>query len=58
MTSFALFLLRRLLGIAILVWAVTLAAFGLLRVGVPSPAVDAQINAQLGQGEPGRDVHG
>jgi peptide/nickel transport system permease protein len=51
-TSFALFLLRRLLGIAILVWAVTLAAFGLLRVGVPSPAVDAQINAQLGQGEP------
>jgi peptide/nickel transport system permease protein len=41
-----------LLGIAILVWAVTLAAFGLLRVGVPSPAVDAQINAQLGQGEP------
>lgn len=52
MTSFALFLLRRLLGIAILVWAVTLAAFGLFRVGVPSPAADAQINAQLGLGEP------
>jgi peptide/nickel transport system permease protein len=51
-TSFALFLLRRLLGIAILVWAVTLAAFGLFRVGVPSPATDAQINAQLGPGEP------
>ena len=52
MTSFALFLLRRLLAIAVLVWALTLAAFGLFRVGVPSPAADAQINAQLGQGEP------
>jgi len=51
-TSFALFLLRRLLGIVVLVWAVTLAAFALFRVGVPSPAADAQINAQLGPGEP------
>lgn len=52
MVSFALFLLRRLLGIAVLVWAVTLAAFGLFRAGVPSPVVTAQINAQLGRGEP------
>ena len=33
-------------------WVVTLAAFGLFRAGVPSPVVDAQVNAQLGQGEP------
>ncbi len=52
MTRFALFLVRRLLGIAVLVWAVTLTAFGLMRVGVPSPSTDAQINAQLGAGEP------
>ena len=50
--SFALFLLRRLLGIVVLVWVATLAAFGLFRAGVPSPVVDAQVNAQLGQGEP------
>ncbi len=50
--SFALFLLRRLLAIVVLVWAVTLAAFGLFRVGVKSPATTAQINAQLGAGEP------
>jgi peptide/nickel transport system permease protein len=50
--SFVLFLFRRLLGIVVLVWAVTLLAFGLFRVGVPSPATDAQINAQLGPGEP------
>jgi peptide/nickel transport system permease protein len=49
---FVLFLFRRLLGIVVLVWAVTLLAFGLFRVGVPSPATDAQINAQLGPGEP------
>jgi peptide/nickel transport system permease protein len=47
-----LFLFRRLLGIMVLVWAVTVLAFGLFRVGVPSPATDAQINAQLGPGEP------
>lgn len=50
--SFALFLLRRLLGIAVLVWVVTLAAFGLFRAGVPSPVVTAQLNVQLGRGEP------
>ncbi len=50
--SFALFLLRRLLTIVVLGWAVTLAAFGLFRVGVKSPATTAQINAQLGAGEP------
>jgi peptide/nickel transport system permease protein len=51
-TSFALFLVRRLLGIVVVVWAVTLAAFGLFRAGVPSPSVQAQINQQLGLGEP------
>jgi peptide/nickel transport system permease protein len=51
MTRFALFLLRRLLGIAVLAWAVTLAAFGLFRAGVPSAAATAQINAQLGRGQ-------
>jgi peptide/nickel transport system permease protein len=50
--SFALFLLKRLLGIAVLVWATTLAAFGLFRLGVPSPVVTAQIDRQLGSGEP------
>jgi len=50
--SFALFLLRRLLTIVVLGWAVTLAAFGLFRVGVKSPSTTAQINAQLGEGEP------
>jgi peptide/nickel transport system permease protein len=51
-TSFALFLIRRLLGIVVLVWGVTLAAFALFRLGVPSQLADTQINAQLGQGEP------
>jgi peptide/nickel transport system permease protein len=50
--SFALFLVRRLLGIVVLVWVVTLVAFGLFRAGVPSLSTDAQINAQLGAGEP------
>ena len=49
---FAFFLLRRLLAIVVLAWVVTLAAFGLFRVGVESPAATAQINAQLGAGEP------
>jgi peptide/nickel transport system permease protein len=52
LTGFALFLLRRLLGIAVLAWVVTLAAFGLFRIGVPSQFADRQINAQLGQGKP------
>lgn len=52
MASFTLFLLRRLLGIVVLVWVTTLVAFGLFRVGVPSQLADTQINAQLGQGEP------
>jgi peptide/nickel transport system permease protein len=51
-TSFALFLVRRLLGIVVLVWAVTLAAFGLFRAGGASPASRVQIDTQLGQGEP------
>jgi peptide/nickel transport system permease protein len=48
----ALFVLRRLLAIVVLAWVVTLAAFGLFRVGVENPATTAQINAQLGVGEP------
>lgn len=52
MTGFALFLLRRLLGTVVLIWVVTLAAFALFRLGVPSELADRQINAQLGQGEP------
>ena len=51
-TSFALFMLRRLLGIVVLVWVVTLAAFVLFRLGVPSQLADTQINAQLGRGAP------
>lgn len=50
-TDVALFSLKRLLGIAVLVWATTLAALGLFRVGVPSPVVTAQIDRQLGPGE-------
>ncbi|MGH3153469.1 MAG: ABC transporter permease [Streptosporangiaceae bacterium] len=52
MRRLALFLFRRLLGIAVLVWAVTLAAFGLFLAGVPSSAGNAQLAAQLGRGEP------
>lgn len=47
----ALFLLRRLLGIAVLAWATTLATFALLRLGIPNPAIDAQISQQLGPGQ-------
>jgi peptide/nickel transport system permease protein len=49
---FALFLVRRLVAIVLLAWAVTLGAFVLFRVGVESPAASAQINAQLGAGDP------
>jgi peptide/nickel transport system permease protein len=52
MKALMLVLFRRLLGIAVLVWAVTLAAFALYRAGLTTPAVNADINAQLGQGEP------
>lgn len=48
----ATFLLRRLLAIVALAWVVMLAAFGLFRVGVESPAATAQIDTQLGAGEP------
>ncbi len=50
--GFALFLVRRLLAIVILAWAVTVAAFALFRIGGQSPATTAQINAQLGVGQP------
>jgi peptide/nickel transport system permease protein len=50
-TGFARFLLRRLLGIVVLVWVTTLAAFVLLRVGVPSQGMDVQITQQLGAGQ-------
>ncbi|HEY3904894.1 MAG TPA: ABC transporter permease [Streptosporangiaceae bacterium] len=49
---FALFLFRRLLLIVVLAWITTLGAFWLFRVGVESPAAAAQINAQLGAGDP------
>ena len=52
MRGFALVLPRRLLGIAVVVWAITLAGFALYRAGLATPAVNAEINAQLGQGEP------
>jgi peptide/nickel transport system permease protein len=52
MRGFVLVLFRRLLGIAVLVWAVTLATFALYRAGLATPAVNAEINAQLGPGEP------
>jgi peptide/nickel transport system permease protein len=51
MSGFLFFLLRRLIGVVVLAWVVTLAAFGLFRIGVPSELADRQINAQLGQGE-------
>jgi peptide/nickel transport system permease protein len=49
--SLARFLLRRLLGIAVLAWAATAATFALLRVGIPNPGVDAAISQQLGPGQ-------
>ena len=52
MAGFGRFLLRRLLGIIVLVWATTVAAFVLLRVGPPSRAMEAQISQQLGAGQP------
>jgi peptide/nickel transport system permease protein len=52
MPGYALFVLRRLLGIAALVWLSTLAAFGLFHAGVPDRAADVQITAQLGPGQP------
>jgi peptide/nickel transport system permease protein len=50
--GFALFLGRRLLGIAILAWAVTVVAFAMFRVAVVGELADVEINAQLGAGEP------
>src|SRR5580698_4274990 len=51
-TQLTLFLLRRLLGIAVLAWAATAVTFGLLRVGIPNPGIDAAISQQLGPGQP------
>jgi peptide/nickel transport system permease protein len=50
--ALARFLLRRLLGIAVLAWAATAATFALLRVGIPNPGIDAAISRQLGPGQP------
>lgn len=50
--SLARFLLRRLLGIAVLAWAATAATFALLRVGIPNPGIDAALSQQLGPGQP------
>jgi peptide/nickel transport system permease protein len=52
MRGFVLVLFRRLLGIVVLVWAVTVAAFALYRAGLETPAVNTEINSQLGPGEP------
>ena len=52
MTALARFLVRRLLGIAVLAWATTAATFALLRVGIPNPGIDAAISRQLGPGQP------
>ena len=52
MTQLARFLLRRLLGIAILAWATTAVTFALLRVGIPNPGIDAAVSQQLGPGQP------
>jgi peptide/nickel transport system permease protein len=65
-TRLAVFLLRRLAEIALIVWAATLAVFGLFRLGVPNPVIDAQVSQQLGPGQPawqyahyvGRLLHG
>ena len=46
------FLIRRLLGIAVLALATTAATFALLRVGIPNPGIDAAISRQLGPGQP------
>jgi peptide/nickel transport system permease protein len=50
--ALARFLLRRLLGIAVLAWATTAATFALLRVGIPNPGIDAALSRQLGPGRP------
>ena len=52
MGALARFLLRRLLGIAVLAWATTAATFALLRVGIPNPGIDAALSQQLGPGQP------
>ena len=52
MAGFGRFLLRRLLGIIVLVWATTVAAFVLLRVGPPSAGMETEISQQLGAGQP------
>src|ERR1700744_4161474 len=50
--GFACCLGRGLGGIAVLAWAVTVAAFVLFRVAVVGELADVEINAQLGAGEP------
>ena len=57
MAGFGRFLLRRLLGTIVLVWATTVAAFVLLRVGPPSASMDAQISQQLGAGQPATEQY-
>lgn len=54
MRGLLLVLLRRLLGIVLIVWVVTLVSFVLYRTGVAdaSATTNAQISAQLGPGEP------
>jgi peptide/nickel transport system permease protein len=52
MTRLALLVARRLLGIAVLAWAASAVTFGLLRVGIPNPGIDAAVSQQLGPGQP------
>jgi peptide/nickel transport system permease protein len=50
-TRLALFVVRRLLGIAVLAWVASAVTFGLLRVGIPNPGIDAAVSQQLGPGQ-------
>jgi peptide/nickel transport system permease protein len=67
MTGFLIFLARRLLALVVVVWAATLGAFVLFRIGVPNPGLDARIGFELGPDQPvwvqylhwvGRLLHG
>jgi peptide/nickel transport system permease protein len=51
-TRLALLVARRLLGIAVLAWVASAVTFGLLRVGIPNPGIDAAVSQQLGPGQP------
>jgi peptide/nickel transport system permease protein len=52
MTGFVLFLARRVLSLVVVVWAATLGAFVLFRIGVPNPGLNFEIGEELGPGQP------